>query len=1426
MYYRLCIFLCFCASSCFNLLAQTSTSDKIEAAEVAVQQARLKYSAQHEEYAYACLRLGQLYYQNINSYETGDSLAYPALRFVRQKHGPQSIEYARAFRIIPYKVAVLIDALLALENQETPEKKQTLSYAKKLLNLSFAYAKNDNNQAYFNCLNALRILEKHPPATARKIYEYAYQLIDPLVVRLTEQVISLDKALKDSIDPIELANKLLIVASMQLEYQNFPLVFTDAKLSYRYFKRALKIYEVVLGKSSLKYQAAWHLMNEEMQYFYPIELDFWMLLQPYKKPSYTFEEKLKKFLKYHHNTYFVDYDNAYIFEQVFRYLETYHGGAKHRLFRMLQKMHRAWNFTDQEVRIAAFQEQSNLAYLKEGANSATYLSAKLELLNLQTETTNAPILLRQYLQLINKIAELIRLGTLKKPLNSWLQKVPNPWNSILQNESKLKITQLEQDKYPYEYTEQLFKSAWFYLDGDLVISRGIELYKKALKKCTRKDIKTALYWTNLYLNKRPEDAIKTLKQVLINRFEPKQLENMLQLPMLKLKNLYGTQSMEYAAAKELLADAYYKDSNSDAQKSLLIYQTVLALYQSKAGIYGPYSNLLAKICSKIGANQRWGNADSRYFFEALLNSLNRQHKIDHLSAPYFKKYADWLYKSKQLIEAEKLYRRYIDATATSLQKSPSLDIRYRIADILQKTNRLDASKDVFVECIQALELQDEPLLQYQCINGLGIYYSKINKPLKALELFKKALRILQQITVSNTNIDNNWTQKMAQRQLETLRLIGRLYLENDALDLSERCYQRIRQFIQQNEQINQKDFPLLQLDYGRLASLYDEYDKAIYFTELALKNLALKPQQLAASYQILASFYADIETDSLADKYYLKMLQVDLDKLEYNYKNLAEQERFLYFAPIAKRLNQYYHFVVQHPTKGRIIKLFDSHLKTKGLALETTTNVQFVCQSTLNSQLKKECNTLAALRKKSSSVALDIDSLRILRLNIRRLERNITQTSTQIREVTENRKVEIDFASLQKILSSDFKHPKTAAIDFVLIEPLEAQKYPQEAYYYALLLHPDSTQPSLHKIASESALQEILNLEINRNGFNYINDKLESNYLYELVWAPLAPYLSNIDQVFICPSGQLNKIAFKTLFIDNWSSQRIMDVWTIRYVSSLQDLAEKPKGNHAEGPDLIALVGGVEFDALHKSSVASKRYTTTSTAFKPLPGTQREIREIGKLFRLPSYFVQQLSGPRASEENFYRLIDQAPSILHIASHGFFYENQASQYKNFVSDNGHTRSQYEQKIVQLKDPLLRSGLALAGINRVWQGATEIEGLENGILTALEVADLDLFNTKLVVLSACETGRGDIDNHEGIFGLKRAFKSAGAQQLLLSLWKVPDEQTQTLMLYFYQAYIQNIPAHKALEIAQNKLRKQYSNPYYWAAFQLNESVFNPK
>ena len=135
---------------------------------------------------------------------------------------------------------------------------------------------------------------------------------------------------------------------------------------------------------------------------------------------------------------------------------------------------------------------------------------------------------------------------------------------------------------------------------------------------------------------------------------------------------------------------------------------------------------------------------------------------------------------------------------------------------------------------------------------------------------------------------------------------------------------------------------------------------------------------------------------------------------------------------------------------------------------------------------------------------------------------------------------------------------------------------------------------------------------------------------------------------------------------------------------------------------------------------------------------------------------------------------------------------------------------------IEDPLLRSGLALAGAN-TWMRGEQLPGTaENGILTAVDVANMDLQGTELVVLSACQTGLEDVHDGEGVFGLRRAFMIAGAKRLMMSLWKVPDQQTQELMNIFYEALRRGISCPDALHEAQQRLKQTYTHPFHWGAF----------
>ena len=137
-------------------------------------------------------------------------------------------------------------------------------------------------------------------------------------------------------------------------------------------------------------------------------------------------------------------------------------------------------------------------------------------------------------------------------------------------------------------------------------------------------------------------------------------------------------------------------------------------------------------------------------------------------------------------------------------------------------------------------------------------------------------------------------------------------------------------------------------------------------------------------------------------------------------------------------------------------------------------------------------------------------------------------------------------------------------------------------------------------------------------------------------------------------------------------------------------------------------------------------------------------------------------------------------------------------------------------------MIRSGLLLAGANQAWKtGQPAQPDMEDGILTAYEISQVDLSGTELVVLSACETGLGHIQGNEGVYGLQRAFKIAGAKYLIMSLWQVPDFQTQELMTLFYQKWLsEKMPLPEAFRAAQGSVREKYEHPYFWAGFVLVE------
>lgn len=338
----------------------------------------------------------------------------------------------------------------------------------------------------------------------------------------------------------------------------------------------------------------------------------------------------------------------------------------------------------------------------------------------------------------------------------------------------------------------------------------------------------------------------------------------------------------------------------------------------------------------------------------------------------------------------------------------------------------------------------------------------------------------------------------------------------------------------------------------------------------------------------------------------------------------------------------------------------------------------------------------------------------------------------------------------------------------------------------------------------------------------------------DLVWKPLEDELKGVKNIYFSPSGELHRIGIEYLPINK--TENICDVYTLHRLSSTRQFAviqDKTKGKNA------ILYGGINYDDKSKTvfaDSASANDTLYRTAFAYranvdsltlrnsydyLEGTKKEVDMIAedmKTHRLPYIYY---SGTDGTEESFKKLDGTKPKVIHIATHGFYLtENEADKAKfarpelDFLTDG----SQKEGRQIEHK-PMTRSGLLLSGCNHTIHHEQIPDGEEDGILTAQEISTLDLRGLDLVVLSACQTGLGDIISGEGVFGLQRGFKKAGAKTIIMSLWNVNDESTMKMMTSFYHHYLEGMSKEEAFRIAQNELRKDNSSQQErpdWAAF----------
>lgn len=372
------------------------------------------------------------------------------------------------------------------------------------------------------------------------------------------------------------------------------------------------------------------------------------------------------------------------------------------------------------------------------------------------------------------------------------------------------------------------------------------------------------------------------------------------------------------------------------------------------------------------------------------------------------------------------------------------------------------------------------------------------------------------------------------------------------------------------------------------------------------------------------------------------------------------------------------------------------------------------------------------------------------------------------------------------------------------------RSYPKKVRYVALVVKPELQAPAFVVLPNGDAM-ETKYAKFYRNA---ITHQVEDVYSYPIFWAPIRAAVGNSRKIYFSPDGVYNTINPNTLY-DPDTKHYVLDDTELVLVSNTADVLRPSISSASKKAVLIgfpdynkagssAVKQLSEFTVLKKDS--AQRFMNGNTVTE-LPGTRVEVNAIETLLR-PKMDVLKFMAGEASEERVKAM--DAPRLLHIATHGFFLDDISASDEDQRGVTGVSNA------ALAKNPLLRSGLLLAGAGKTISEGRQSNQTEDGVLTAFEALNLNLNQTEMVVLSACETGLGQVQTGEGVYGLQRAFRAAGAQSVLMSLWKVDDQATQQLMTGFYGEWLTTGKKQTAFRKAQLALRQKFSHPYYWGAF----------
>jgi len=743
-----------------------------------------------------------------------------------------------------------------------------------------------------------------------------------------------------------------------------------------------------------------------------------------------------------------------------------------------------------------------------------------------------------------------------------------------------------------------------------------------------------------------------------------------------------------------------------------------------------------------------------------------------------------------------------------------------MAVLYQETARFNESENYFSEVLKTVEkLFGSESQEYAVVlNNQSILYAEIGRVDQAVQKLNTAIAIVEKLNLnlnsqvgfqSNLALLHQQTGKLAEAEAVYLKLekklkviadnpyyggilnsLGLLYIQLDKMDKVEDYLKRAADFyLKRFKTKDNPNYAKVVNDLGnfyRMQGRFDEAEKNLG-DALAIRAIVLDTNHpdYVKSQEDLAILYWKKGDFTKADAGFEIAMNKSLDFINRYFPPMSEAEKTKYWDVLQPRFQRYYNYCLEAAaTQPEVVKnLYDYQMATKGLLLNSTNKIKKAILSSGDNELIKEY--VAWLDKKETLAryySLSKEELTAQKIELTSLEkeandmeRSLSQRSGDFSKGYSAEKV--SFTQIAAALAET-----EAVVQLIRIRTFD-KDFTADSKYAALILMKGIATPKLVVLDNGNQL-ETRYAKFYRNA---IQQKSADQYSYDQFWARIDPALAGKKTLYLSPDGVYNQISLNTLKKND--GPYFLNQYDLITVGNSKDILDLKNRKPVAAKKNAFLLGFPDYGG---------------DAVAALPGTKVEIDNIVKILKTGGYQTTPYLQKTATEAILKSM--KGPTIVHIATHGYFQPDVEQSAAGVNEENARN------------NPLLRSGILLAGASPTLKGEVlpNLESNDNGVLTAYEAMNLDLEGTDLIILSACETGLGDVRAGEGVYGLQRSFQVAGAKALVMSLWKVDDAATQALMTNFYTNLAKGGSKAKAFKQAQLQLMTKYKDPYYWGAF----------